>query len=113
MDHSFNSKHQLYLNILYDIIKVGIGNGSSLVDFARTAPEIKSSVGAIPRETYFFLRHKNGLLNKIVPRVVDSLQSKDEIVYRSPFKDKATTPQPKKSGKAPKAASNGGTQSGS
>lgn len=111
MDHSFNSRHQLYLNILYDIIKVGIDNGSSLVDFARTAPEIKSSVGAVPRETYFFLRHKNGLLNKIVPRVVGSLKSEEEIVYRSPFKDKAASPKPKKSGKAPKAPSEG-TQSG-
>lgn len=113
MDHSFNLKHQLYLNILYDIVKVGIENGSSVVDFARTAPEIKSSVGAIPKETYFFLRHKNGLLNKLVPKVVDFLEPKEEVIYRSPFKDKTNIPQPKnkKAGKAPVATSDG-TQQG-
>lgn len=104
MDHSFNHKHQLYLNILYDIIKVGIENGSEEVDFARTATEIKSSVGAIPKETYFFLRHRNGLLNKLVKPIVNSLQSNEEVIYRSPFKDKPAAKQ-KSVEKAPGAAS--------
>lgn len=88
MDHSFNSKYQLYLNILYDIIRIGIECNSTLVDFARTAPEIKSSVGAEPQELYVFIKHRNKFSNRFVKRVFTYLEPKKEIVYRNPFKNK-------------------------
>lgn len=99
LDQSYNSKHQLYLNILYDIIREGIKNESEMIDFARTAPEIKSSVGAVPKETFLYIRHKNGLLNRFVAPVVKSLQNDKEVVYRSPFKDSPVSNPSKKDGK--------------
>ncbi len=103
LDPSYNQKYQLYLNILYDITKVGIENQSKMIDFARTAPEIKSSVGAVPKETYLFLRHRNGLKNKLVSPIIKSLQPQKEIVYRSPFKASDTAKNDGKKG--PKAVS--------
>ncbi len=91
MENAFNNKHQLYLNILYDIIRVGIESGSKFVDFARTAPEIKSSVGAEPNEMYIFVKHRNTFLNKFVNSVFTYLEPKRDIVYRSPFKSKGTS----------------------
>ena len=90
MDNSFNNKYQLYLNILYDIIKVGIESGASIVDFARTAPEIKSSVGAEPHEMYIFVKHRNAFLNKFVNSVFKYLEPQRNIIYRSPFKNKGS-----------------------
>ncbi len=93
MDASYNPKYQLYLNILYDIIRVGIEEKSSLIDFARTAPEIKSSVGAEPRELFIFLKHKNTLSNKILKRVYKFLEPTKKVIYRSPFKNRNISEQ--------------------
>jgi hypothetical protein len=93
MEYSYNNHYQLYLNMLYDIIRVSIEkNKSAKIDFARTAPEIKSSVGATPEETFFYLRHTNSILNRVVARITSSLQGEEkEIIYRSPFKEKPAT----------------------
>lgn len=114
MEHSYNNRYQLYLNMLYDIIKVSIENNhSAKIDFARTAPEIKSSVGATPEETFFYLRHTNSLLNRLVARVTSSIQGEEkEVVYRSPFKAKPTA-KTQSNGKAKAAASDSHTQGAS
>ncbi len=106
MDNAYNNKYQLYLNILYDIIKVGIDEGSHAVDFARTATEIKSSVGAEPHEYYVFVKHRNAVLNRLaVEKVFKYLEPQRDVVYRNPFKTKGqSTPKKDVDAKAIKAA---------
>ncbi len=53
-----NSSHQLYLNMLLDMIEYGINSGAKSIHFARTALEIKSSVGAIPEDLFIYARHR-------------------------------------------------------
>lgn len=88
-DETFNREHQMYLNILYDIIKIGFDQGCKSIVFARTALEIKSSVGAEPHEMYWYLRHRNKISNKFLSQIVDYLNPKDEWIQRKPFKDQA------------------------
>lgn len=88
-DETYNREHQMYLNILYDIIKIGFDQGCKSIVFARTALEIKSSVGAEPHEMYWYLRHRNKISNRFLSQIVDYLNPKDEWVQRKPFKDQA------------------------
>ena len=88
-DETYNRAHQMYLNILYDIIKIGFEQNCKCIVFARTALEIKSSVGAEPHEMYWYLRHRNKISNRFLSQIVDYLNPKDDWVQRKPFKDQA------------------------
>jgi hypothetical protein len=65
MDLDLNRSHQLYLNMLYDIIQCGIQKRKEQISFARTAMEIKSSVGATAENMYIYLRHTNPVKNQV------------------------------------------------
>lgn len=86
-EKSLNRDYQLYLNILYDIIRMGIEGSSKQIVFARTALEIKSSVGAVAHDLYCYLRHQNTVANRFVPTILDYLKPVEEWQPRHPFKD--------------------------
>lgn len=81
-----NREMQVYLNMLLDIVQFAIENGFNSIAFARTALEIKSSVGATPRNLRFYLRFNNGFHNKLLPFYYNLLEPEEEWVERSPFK---------------------------
>ena len=54
--------------------------------FARTALEIKSSVGAKPIEMFGFIHHANAMINKKMDRLFCYLEPKTEWKERNPFK---------------------------
>ncbi|MBL7807563.1 MAG: GNAT family N-acetyltransferase [Saprospiraceae bacterium] len=85
-EKSLNHDYQLYLNILYDIVAKGIGTHSKQIVFARTALEIKSSVGAVAHDLYCYLRHQNSVANRFVPTILDYLKPVEEWLPRHPFK---------------------------
>ncbi|MEP6931002.1 MAG: GNAT family N-acetyltransferase [Flavobacterium sp.] len=85
-DESIQRDKMLYLNMLYDMIAYSINQGFSEVVFARTALEIKSSVGAKPVKMYGLLTHSNALINKNIGRLFDYLEPKTEWKERNPFK---------------------------
>ncbi|MCB0588029.1 MAG: GNAT family N-acetyltransferase [Phaeodactylibacter sp.] len=82
-----NLKYQLYLNMLYDMIRAGLEEEQvERVVFSRTALEIKSSVGAEPVEMYCYLRHLNPVLNRALPTLVRWLEPEKEAWrQRHPF----------------------------
>jgi len=86
-DGQYNSSHQLYLNILYDIVREGIEQKRHKVVFARTAMEIKSSVGAEPQALYSFLKYKGNFRNRFTGRIIKSFEPNDNWVQRKPFKE--------------------------
>jgi hypothetical protein len=49
--------------MLYDMIAYSINKGYKKIIFARTALEIKSSVGAKPIEMYGLMKHSNYFIN--------------------------------------------------
>lgn len=82
-----NREHQLYLNMLYDMVRIGIEEErAEKIVFSRTAMEIKSSVGAEPLKMYVALRHLNPALNRLLPFLVRWLEPREEgWVQRHPF----------------------------
>lgn len=79
--------HQLYLNMLYHLVEVGIDSKAERIVFARTAMEIKSSVGAVPEATsVFLLHHTSSVVNYLVPYLVCLLEPKDQWETRHPFR---------------------------
>lgn len=86
-EEAVNREHQLYLNMLLNIVECAIERKFGSIFFARTALEIKSSVGAEPHEMYFYLQHSKGFHNKLLPHIYNLLDPKEEWTPRSPFKD--------------------------
>ncbi|MEO1435273.1 MAG: GNAT family N-acetyltransferase [Bacteroidota bacterium] len=89
-DKSINHPTQAYLNMLYDMIRRGIELQVKRIIFARTALEIKSSVGAEPFEMYGYMQHKNTISNRIMNGVFNMLNTQEEWVQRKPFKEPIT-----------------------
>ncbi len=86
-DHAVNRKHQLYLNMLYDIVGVGIEEQAEEICMSRTALEIKSSVGAEPYDMFGYMRFSNGIINRVSKPLFNYLEVKEEWVQRKPFKE--------------------------
>lgn len=78
--------NQLYLNMLYDMAKFAIENKFENVIYARTAMEIKSSVGAIPKPMVIYLKHTNTFINRILKLLFKFMDPTQNWEQRHPFK---------------------------
>lgn len=85
-DKAYNHDYQLYLNMLYDMVQRAFDTGCTEVIFARTALEIKSSVGAAPVGCHCYLRHQNNIVNRFTGNILDYLKPVEEWQQRHPFK---------------------------
>ncbi|WP_375238471.1 GNAT family N-acetyltransferase [Aurantibacter sp.] len=82
-----NHKHQIYLNMLYDMIDYGVTSSFKSIVFARTAMEIKSSVGAKPNPMVLYVKHTNSFFaNKILKLILKYLNPLKPWQERNPFK---------------------------
>lgn len=88
-DKTHNHDRQLYLNILYDIVRMGIDRQCTDIVFARTALEIKSSIGAIPHNLCCYLRHRNPLVNRFTGTLLEYIKPVEEWLPRHPFKSES------------------------
>jgi len=80
-------QHQLYLNMLYDMLSFGIDNSFKKVVYARTAMEIKSSVGATPHNMHIYMKHTNNFIaNSVLKFIVKTLNPIKKWEERHPFK---------------------------
>lgn len=86
-DESIQREKMLYLNMLYDMIAYSINQGFTEIVFARTALEIKSSVGAKPLKMYGLITHTNALINKNIGKLFDYLEPKTDWNERNPYKE--------------------------
>jgi predicted N-acyltransferase len=87
LNYEYNHSHQIYLNILYSLIDMGIYHQMEKIDFARTALEIKSSVGAVAQEMHCYMRHRNRLSSNLIKFIFETLSPEEDWTPRSPFKD--------------------------
>lgn len=85
-DREENAKSQIYLNSLFDIVRLGIEGRFQQINFSRTALEIKSSVGAVPQEMYCYMKHRSNISNKFIKPVIDYLNPDFSWTPRHPFK---------------------------
>lgn len=85
-EEAVNAEYQLYLNMLYDLVRLGIERGCERVVFGRTALEIKSSVGARPEESDLHLRMQHPFVRRVCAPLLRSLTPEERWVQRHPFK---------------------------
>lgn len=85
-DKTYNKETQLYLTMLYKMLGYGIEHGFKLVDYGRTALEIKSSVGAVPHNYEMYLKHTNSIANYFIGPVINILNRKTSWEPRHPFR---------------------------
>lgn len=85
-DEILQKEKMLYLNMLYDMIAYSINKKFKTIVFARTALEIKSSVGAKPELVYGLMRHESVFFNLLLPKVFGYLEPETIWQERNPFK---------------------------
>ena len=85
-DATIQRDKMLYLNMLYDMIGYSINKGFKEIVFARTALEIKSSVGAKPVKMYGYIQHSNRFINKYMSKIFPLLEPETLWQERNPFK---------------------------
>lgn len=85
-DETIQREKMLYLNMLYDMIAYSINKGFKEIIFARTALEIKSSVGAKPMEMFGFAKHSSSVGDFVFEKAFNSLEPKVVWQERNPFK---------------------------
>ena len=87
MDHAVCQPIHLYQHMMYDMVAYGIEHKVERLHFGRTAPEIKSTIGAAPRAMYGYLKHRNPLFNFFIMKPYTARLKPKEYVIRSPFKN--------------------------
>ena len=83
---SIQREKMLYLNMLYDMIAYSINKNFKEIVFARTALEIKSSVGAKPIKMYGLMAHRECMVNVFLPKIFTYLEPETIWQERNPFK---------------------------
>ena len=89
IDYAFNQTHKLYQNMLYDYVETGLHKNCHTVNYGRTAPEIKSAVGAEPKPLYFMIRHPSWIPNQALKWIVPTT-NQTKWIQRHPFKHRQT-----------------------
>lgn len=83
---ALQQQHQMYLNMLFDMAFYGITHKYDHVVFARTAMEIKSSIGAKPHNMYIYVKHTNNFIaNTTLKLIVKYANPVREWEERHPF----------------------------
>lgn len=86
LDPVYNASHQLYLNMLFDMLETAINWRVQRICYGRTALEIKSSVGARPQQFHCYLRAVSPVLNLFSPALVKVLNPPVAWEERHPFR---------------------------
>ncbi|RDI16000.1 GNAT family N-acetyltransferase [Flavobacterium sp. AG291] len=85
-DDKVQKEKMLYLNMLYDMVSYAIKKQFKHVIFARSAMEIKSSVGARAEQVFGIIKHTNPIINLFMPRLFPYFDPKIDWKERNPFK---------------------------
>jgi len=86
MEKEITKQINLYQHMLYDMIEFGIEHRVDKLHFGRTAPEIKSTVGAAPSPMYGYVKHFNSTFNYLMVRTFTARLKPKEYIIREPFK---------------------------
>ncbi len=85
-DENHQREKMLYLNMLYDMVGYSINKKYRHLIFARTALEIKSSVGAKPVQMFGIIKHSNSFINFFISKIFKYLEPEMIWQERNPFK---------------------------
>ena len=82
----------LYQHMLYDMVAFGILAKAERLHFGRTAPEIKSTIGATPSPMYGYVKHFNPVFNLLMVRTFTANLKPKKYIIRDPFKTTSSSP---------------------
>ncbi|MEZ4793291.1 MAG: hypothetical protein R2783_07475 [Gelidibacter sp.] len=85
-DQAHQYQHQMYLNMLYDMLDFAIEHKFASIVYARTAMEIKSSIGAKPQKMNVYLKHTNSFMNASLKQIFKLMDPSRQWEERHPFK---------------------------
>ncbi|MFP4844738.1 hypothetical protein [Winogradskyella sp. PE311] len=85
IDYSKNKELAIYPRILNDYVRLGISTKSNQINLGRTASEIKSTLGAVPKTLTCYCKHKRYLPNKILKPFIKNVKIKS-FKQHQPFK---------------------------
>lgn len=85
-DEAHQYSNQMYLNMLYDMLEFAIENKFSSIVYARTAMEIKSSIGSKPIKMEVYIKHTNKLMNAALKPIFKLMDPDQKWEERHPFK---------------------------
>lgn len=85
MDYALLKEHHLYQRMLYDTVQFCIEKKLSNIHFGRTAPEVKSTIGAKQFPMFGYLKHRNPVINFFIRPFTQNLKPR-EYQLRNPFK---------------------------
>ncbi len=85
-DRTLNVSLDIYLNMMLDLVQQAITEHKRVLILSRTALEMKSAIGAVPAEMFGFLRHRNGLLNRMLPSIFGWFYRAEAWTQRHPFR---------------------------
>lgn len=88
IDYTLLKDYHLYQRMLYDTVSLCIEKKLSYIHFGRTAPEVKSTIGAKQIPMLGYLKHPNPLINFIIQLFTSNLKPR-EYQLRNPFKEGA------------------------
>jgi hypothetical protein len=84
-DYALNREHSIYPRMLYDYLRIAMERGLGMVDYGRTAQEIKSTVGAVPVPTRSWVRHRSEWINPVLGWLLEGIEPEVQP-QRQPFK---------------------------
>lgn len=85
IDYSLNQELAIYQRMLYDFVDDAILRKCKEIRFGRTAEEIKSSVGALPKSMTLFIKHRSYLMNILLRSIIRKTKP-SSYELRKPFK---------------------------
>lgn len=86
INYSLNHEYAIYQRMLYDYVEQAILRGGiKELRFGRTAEEIKSCLGAEPKDMKLYVKHRNVVSNQLLKPIIDSISPR-EYEIRHPFK---------------------------
>jgi len=85
LDYQHNEKHMVYQRILLDLLISAFKLGARAINFGRTAEQAKSSIGALPVQLPFYVKHRNRVANRLIGPFLRKVEPA-EFEQRSPFR---------------------------
>lgn len=85
MDYDINTEFKLYNRMLLDMVKKGIEIKIKEIHLGRTATEIKSTIGAVPKNMHIHLHHQRNYFHDRMKKMETTFGT-PEVIIRNPFK---------------------------
>lgn len=85
INYSMLKDYHLYQRMLYDVVDISILAKKEKIHFGRTAPEVKTTIGATVHPMFGYLKHRNPFINYIMGFFTKRLKPR-QYVLRNPFK---------------------------